>query len=271
MKINNFIKELETALIERGVPEETAKKHVANLSRSFTSDDLDEIEAIESSSEIAALADSIAVILNKNKKSVPANNNKVVDDKPVNSTQTSKSNDKAEPSKEPQSHQNKPRVPERKPLYVEPDSEYLSSDYKQASSSRGVTIFWVGFGVTLPITLALLAVCFGAFVAAFGGLIGIIIAAIALLVATVAIGAAASLVGIIYGVTQLYSFPAAGIYEIGLGIMVAGAVLFASILIYNFAIRFVPWVISWLAVFFKYSCKKLVVLFNYVRKECYKL
>ena len=272
MKINNFIKELETALIERGVSEETAKKHVANLSRSFTSDDLDEIEAIESSSEIAALADSIAVILNKNRKTPSANTKSTaVSEKRTNQHQPSQVPEKVEPEKVNESPQNKPKVPERKPLYSEPDPDYMPNDYTQTASNRGVTIFWVGLIVTLPITLALLAVGFGAFIAAFGGLVGIIIATVALLVATVAIGAAASLVGIIYGITQLFSFPAAGIYEIGLGIMVAGAVLFASILIYNFAIRFVPWVISWLAVFFKYSCKKLVVLFNFIRKECYKL
>jgi hypothetical protein len=53
--------------------------------------------------------------------------------------------------------------------------------------------------------------------------------------------------------------------------MVAGTVLFVSILIYNFAIRFVPWVISKLALFFKYVCGKLVTLFKFARKECYKL
>ena len=272
MKINNFMTALESALVERGVSEDTAKKHVANLSRSFTSDDLSEIEAIESSAEVAALADSIAAILNKNKKTVTVTQNQTaVNMSQAQTAQVSAVHNKTErPSELPVSH-NKSRVTERKPIYAEPEPDYFDDNGNTESSGNGPTIFWVTFGVTLPITLALLLIAFGAFVAAFGALIGIIVCLVALLIAIVAAGAAASLVGIIYGITQLFSFPAAGIYEIGLGVMVAGAVLFASILIYNLAIRFIPWVISWLAVFFKYSCKKLIVLFNYVRKECYKL
>ena len=63
----------------------------------------------------------------------------------------------------------------------------------------------------------------------------------------------------------------AGIYEIGLGVMVAGLVLFVSVLLYNFAIRFLPWVISKLGTFLRYLCGKLKDLFLYVRRECYQL
>ena len=45
MELNIFMRELESALVERGIPGETAKKHVSNLRRTFTSDDLSEIEA----------------------------------------------------------------------------------------------------------------------------------------------------------------------------------------------------------------------------------
>ena len=66
MELNIFMRELESALVERGIPGETAKKHVSNLRRTFTSDDLSEIEAIQSGSEIEQLADSISLILNRN-------------------------------------------------------------------------------------------------------------------------------------------------------------------------------------------------------------
>ena len=79
------------------------------------------------------------------------------------------------------------------------------------------------------------------------------------------------LVGIIFGVTQLFSFVAAGIYEIGLGVMVAGIVLFVSILLYNIAIRFLPWLISLLGNFLGWICGKIKTLFFVVRRECYKL
>jgi len=53
--------------------------------------------------------------------------------------------------------------------------------------------------------------------------------------------------------------------------MVAGAVLFASILIYNFSIRLVPWVITQLGNFCGFVARKLKSLFFIIREECYKL
>lgn len=69
MELNIFMHELKKALVERGIPEETAAKHVSNLSRSFTNDDLSEINAIRSYEEVQQLADSISVILSKGKSS----------------------------------------------------------------------------------------------------------------------------------------------------------------------------------------------------------
>ena len=40
MELNFFMRELEGALIERGIPSDTAKKHVLTLKRTFTTDDL---------------------------------------------------------------------------------------------------------------------------------------------------------------------------------------------------------------------------------------
>ncbi len=271
MKLNDFIKELEKALVERGVSEELSKKHVANLYRSFTTDDLSEIESIESNDEVAALADSISLILNKKSQAVASKNEPAVKENTLTRITPDPTGHDRESNNLKLIKTQEQQTTRIKKLYTEP--EFGSNDeYSESqSSSRGVTIFWIGLFVTLPITLSLLAVIFGAFAAAFASLIGIIIASVAVLIVLVALGAAVSLVGIIYGITQLFSFPAAGIYEIGLGVIVAGAVLFVSILIYNFAIRFVPWVISKLGVFLKYVCGKLVTLFNFARKECYKL
>ena len=63
MELNIFMHELKKALVERGIPEETAAKHVSNLSRSFTNDDLSEINAIRSYEEVQQLApgDSSAI------------------------------------------------------------------------------------------------------------------------------------------------------------------------------------------------------------------
>ena len=53
--------------------------------------------------------------------------------------------------------------------------------------------------------------------------------------------------------------------------MIAGMVLFAAVLLYNAAVRFLPWVMRWLTVFFGFVFGKLRQLFYVVRRECYKL
>ena len=53
--------------------------------------------------------------------------------------------------------------------------------------------------------------------------------------------------------------------------MVAGIALFASILIYNIAIRLLPWIISLLGNLLGWICGKVKSLFYVVRRECYKL
>ena len=52
---------------------------------------------------------------------------------------------------------------------------------------------------------------------------------------------------------------------------VAFQLLFLSVLLYNFAIRFLPWVIGKLGTFLSFLCGKAKDLFLYVRRECYQL
>ncbi len=260
MELNVFIRELKVALIERGISEETAARHVANLSRTFTSDDLSEIGAISSSEEIEQLADSISVILQKSKNKsenvpierVPARDVVV---KPPKPEEKRIENRVTGSQKDPREHH---------------DAYYTYSDEK-AATTKGMLIFWVGLFLTLPISLSLLAAVFGVFAAAFIFLAALIVAGIVALIAIVAVGAGASLIGIIFGITQLFSFLAAGIYEIGLGIMIAGAVLFVSILIYNLSVRFFPWIITLVGNLLGFTFSKLKELFFIIRRECYKL
>ena len=262
MELNIFMRELESALVKRGIQDETAKKHVANLRRTFTSDDLSEISAIRSTTEIEELADSISLILNKNTQSI----------RPVPAQQP-----KPVPAPKPQPTVSEPEytvrqsVPKKKKSTPVIEEDFFDYSVEPEPSTKGLIIFWVGLFFTLPITLGLLAAIFGSFAALFVGLAALIIAGIAVLIATVAVGAGVSLIGIIFGITQLFSFVAAGIYEIGLGVMVAGIVLFASILIYNFSIRLIPWVITQLGNFCGFVARKIKTLFSFIRRECYKL
>jgi len=263
MELNIFMKQLETALVRRGIPNDIALKHVSNLRRTFTSNDLTEIEAIQTNDEIEELADSISVILTKNRKAVAP--------VPVEEEDVPSPTVKRQSMHTPQKPAVNPRPKAKETPYEYLDDDFYGDSVETAPTNRGLGIFWGGLLLTSPITLFLLAVIFGAFAAAFVGLAGLIVGGIVALIGLVAAGAVVALVGVIFGITQLFTFFAAGIYEIGLGIMVAGGVLFVSVLIYNFSVRLIPWVIGQLGNFLGFVCRKLKVLFNYVRRECYKL
>ena len=275
MKMDVFMEELKAALVKRGVPEENAAKHAQSLRQSFDSEDLSEIEAMDSLNEINALADSLSAILLRKKKVAPTSTEQaaggiasvsITEAAPTVRTVAVK-NEEPKPiiaaieAQQAAAEQKKPAA----------DDEFFTVDQSTEPTSKGKAIFWCGLLVTLPVTIAVLAVIFGGFAVIFGGLIVLIAALVLAMIGLIAAGAVCSLVGIIYGVTQLFSFVAAGIYEIGLGITVAGVVLLLSVLIFNLAIRFLPFVIGKAAVFFKFVMRKLKDAFLAVRRECYKL
>ena len=329
MELNVFMRELESALVQRGIPNETALRHVANLKRTFTSDDLSEIEAIRSPDQISDLADSIASILNRSRAGqIPAQPEypqAPVQNAPVQ-TVLPVQNDAPDYADEPlilppQEYPERPvqeRIqPDRRQQAVKRQDELLPDDrYEQedepdptpprrprkarnaapeqparksrgsvddyfeyapdaSPSTKGMILFWVGLFITLPITLGIAVAVFGVFAVLFVALAALIVASIAAVIALVAGGAVTSLVAVVFGITQLFHIGGgtviAGIYEIGLGVMVAGIVLFLAVLLYNFAIRFLPWLMSKMGHFLGFLCGKAKDLFLYVRRECYQL
>ncbi len=270
MELNIFKSNLKKALIERGIEEEVAERHVSNLLRSFSATDLNEIQAIQSQKEILHLADSIAAILKKAPAS-PAESPAPAAPAPQPTTNPMEQT-LISPVAYPKAQVPK-KSPPTNPVHTPTPSKHdeFFSEADQEPTSRGLTVFWVGLIVTLPLTLGLLAVLFGSFAALFIGLIASILLGIAALVAVAGVGSCLSLVGIIYGITQMFSFISAGIYEIGLGIMIAGVALFLSVTIYNISIRLLPWLIVLVGRLFRFVCIKLKILFNFVRRECYKL
>ncbi len=338
MELNVFLRELESALVQRGVPNETALKQVANVRRSITSDDLSDIENLQSNEEINQMADSLVVILNRNRakqSSGPAPVSEVYPagpapqegqqqypeypdeptvSEPPPSYPVQEEMTETAPAKEYPSQQygrNRRRDPE--PQDYEDESSYDDDDFEDVPrhrkkaekntssrnaprksnkrddvddyfeyspdsepSAKGMILFWVGLFLTLPITIALAVAMFGAFGAVFVALAALIVVSILAVIALVSVGSVSSLVAVVFGLTQLFHIGEdtsviAGIYEIGLGVMVAGLVLFFAVLLYNFAIRFLPWVISKVGVFLKFLCRKIKDLFLYIRRGCYQL
>ncbi len=300
MELHDFIKTLEHSLVRRGIPPEVANKHVATLRRTFADDDLNEIKQIQSSAEVEEIAESIALVLTKNRMGVkpprPTENNTA---KQVPQGRESNGSE-LPPSPRPTpevSAENRAVPPASEiPLAQRPAPSYLRKERKQTKASneiewlsdeedgdffeefsgedktkKGFYTFWGLFLVTLPLTVLLAAAFFGLFVVTLAVLTALIVGLVAGVVALVAAGAAVSLFGIIFGVTQLFSFPAAGLFEIGIGIIVIGVVMFVSILVYNAALRFLPWVMGKVCLLLKFICGKLRDLFLHLRRECYRL
>lgn len=93
---------------------------------------------------------------------------------------------------------------------------------------------------------------------------------LALMLAICVVGIVLSVVGFVYGLSQLFTVKPVGMFEIGLGIIILGATILISTLIYNLAVRVIPKLIR--------RCWRLVCrtfwlladLFCYIRGECYR-
>ena len=133
---------------------------------------------------------------------------------------------------------------------------------------KNVIIFWVVFVLTLPITIALLLGVIGIFAAVFLLMAGIIAGCLISLVGIAAGGTAYSLLGIIYGILKFGSARAESLYEIGNAILVGGICLLAGVLLYNLAIRLIPFLLKYLGVFFRFVTNKIVKLFKFIKREC---
>lgn len=96
--------------------------------------------------------------------------------------------------------------------------------------------FWIALSVFVYLVLIMMILTFVALIVVF----------VAALLAVVVAGTALALVGIIYGATQVFSDAtlAAGLYEIGQGVVIGGCTMFGGIVLYNFAVRFFPWLIK---------------------------
>ncbi|MBQ8401850.1 MAG: hypothetical protein IJX14_07975 [Clostridia bacterium] len=283
MELGLFLEGLKTSLVNRGIPPEAAAKHVAALGKTFTADDLTEIQSIRSPAEIEEIADSIAAIIYKNKAARSASqapreteNRPVPAERPVHPQPVQKQDvqempqrgEEGRPEYRPVQSPGQPEAPVR---YAQNSDDFFTSPAGQDKTPRGVAIFWTVLILTLPLTLGILAGILAVFGIVFLGLILLIIGLVLGMIALVAAGAGVALVGIIYGITQLFSFMAAGLYEIGLGVMIGGGVLLAGVILYNLAIRFLPWVMKWLTVFFVFVFGRIRNLFYLARRECYKL
>ena len=128
--------------------------------------------------------------------------------------------------------------------------------------------FYLIFACTSPLwgflALCLLALFALVLAAMFVG----IFALIGVLFVGVAVGSIVALVGIIFGITQLFGYAPIGLYEIGLGIRVGGFVMLGGIIVYNVAVRLLPYLIRRELDLFTFTIHKCIELYYRVKGAC---
>ena len=289
----DFLEKLRAALIERDISETDIAPYLERFDRFYDRMVNDSENATpELLSDIDRIADNIAEQVSERYDEINrlAERTLTVDRVKGQDEKTSQSVSVPEASKAPDEpddavktySEESPRAVEMAagtqeddpPLSEEYDDESHENrppEYIDEEPSPNSTIFWVLCAVSLPITLPLALAGVAVFAGVWVGLLGLIIGSIALLVCGAAVGTALALVGIIYGISQLFSVVPVGLYELGLGIMIGSVVMFAGILLYNFAIRLVPLIMRLWGRLFRYVCGRIRVLFGFLRKECAKL
>ena len=252
-----FFRLLYEELTAQGVSPETAARQIRSILQSLTEEDLRDIDAIEDRSEVAEMA--TAIVSMKRRRDDDDSIYETDDDMKVYDVTASR-----EMSRRNSSYQI------NDPLDYD---DAVQDDPMPTVTTRGKLIFWGIFVAGLPLILAFLLLYAGVFGAVFLGLCAVIILLVAGLICTTAGGTAVSMVGIIYGITQIVTAEskAPGLYEIGLGITIGGLVLFAGILIYNLAIRLIPFLITLLGKLFRFCAGKLRDLFSIAKEACYRL
>ena len=124
---------------------------------------------------------------------------------------------------------------------------------------------------SLPLVLIAGVIGAALFAAAFAVLAAAIAAMLVLLIAVTVVGTAYSLISIVYGITQLFSVAPIGLYEIGIGIASVGLTMIAGIAVYNAAVRYMPYSIKYLLLFFTYVIDRAKGIVYDFREECANL
>ena len=148
----------------------------------------------------------------------------------------------------------------------------LSSISAKADAKTPSIIFTLIMVLSLPLLLILAFVSIGALVSIYFALAAVVLAIILAIICVVFGGSLTSLVALLYGATQIMQEPRyVGIHEIGLALIIIGATVLVSVLLYNIAVRLIPWVLSKAALIFKLLFTGVKRLAEKLRKGCERL
>lgn len=159
---------------------------------------------------------------------------------------------------------------ETQEIYLEESSPIIRE--KTVLTPRGKGFFWTITVLTSPLWICFAAAVLCVFGIATAAVCAFIAACLCLVCAEAAGGGIVALVGIIYGITRIITGnPAAGIFEIGIGIAAGGISLALGILTYNFAVLVLPKLLKQLISFEGYCLRRVPVIIDRFREECNRL
>ncbi|MBQ8287736.1 MAG: hypothetical protein IJX76_03075 [Clostridia bacterium] len=142
--------------------------------------------------------------------------------------------------------------PDRRSPRTVADAEYITCDKPRL-------LMLALAAICAPTILFVLLGSFGLFALVFMALAAAICLIVVAIVAITGIGSVISVVALLYGATQVLSPPRyVGFHEIGVGLIAAGVTMAASILLYNVAIRLIPYIYVKMGKLLKFFTRKLV-------------
>ncbi len=161
-----------------------------------------------------------------------------------------------------------PTVSHKKKSDGEADS-FLKVLLKKVEDNTPSLLFTILTFLSFPLILFAAFVVITALCSIYFALAALVIAIVAAIIMIVCGGGLVSIVALIYGATQVMQVPRyVGIHEIGFALIVIGATLLSSVLLYNVAIRLIPWVLEKAAVIFKLIVVRLRRLSEKAKKGC---
>lgn len=126
--------------------------------------------------------------------------------------------------------------------------------------------------ICAPTIILLLGSAFGIFAGIFMVLAASIFVIVVAIIAIVGVGSVLSVASLLYGATQVLSTPRyIGFHELGFGLLIAGVTMAASILLYNLAIRLIPFIYLQMGKLLKLFSSKLVSFTKNAVKGCEQL
>lgn len=142
--------------------------------------------------------------------------------------------------------------------------------YWGEGSEEGVKRFRIIVAAAAPFVLVLLLAYAVLALGLIVGMAALSAAFVLGLVVWVAVGSLIALVSVIYGISRLFSVVPVGLYELGLGVVVIGITMFVGILMYNIAVRLLPFLLRKFIGFQSTFRGFLQDLYYYVKGECYR-